>query len=146
MPEWSIGTVSKTVVPLRVPRVRIPVFPPKIQGASPKGGSLNFSDRQKGTRRFVIAQRFRSTAKKESLSFRQQAKSPHPRAFCFSPHLYMPSACKRILPPKKPRPPRPTLSDLSEIPSPVGTSLCDVKGVSGKNCPPSKIETDLLSL
>ena len=27
MPEWSIGTVSKTVVPLRVPRVRIPVFP-----------------------------------------------------------------------------------------------------------------------
>ena len=28
MPEWSIGTVSKTVVPLRVPRVRIPVFPP----------------------------------------------------------------------------------------------------------------------
>ena len=29
MPEWSIGTVSKTVVPLRVPRVRIPVFPQK---------------------------------------------------------------------------------------------------------------------
>ena len=27
MPEWSIGTVSKTVVLLRVPRVRIPVFP-----------------------------------------------------------------------------------------------------------------------
>ena len=27
MPEWSIGTVSKTVVPLRVPRVRIPLFP-----------------------------------------------------------------------------------------------------------------------
>ena len=27
MPEWSIGTVSKTVVPLWVPRVRIPVFP-----------------------------------------------------------------------------------------------------------------------
>ncbi len=27
MPEWSIGAVSKTVVPLRVPRVRIPVFP-----------------------------------------------------------------------------------------------------------------------
>ena len=27
MPERSIGTVSKTVVPLRVPRVRIPVFP-----------------------------------------------------------------------------------------------------------------------
>ena len=27
MPEWSIGAVSKTVVPLRAPRVRIPVFP-----------------------------------------------------------------------------------------------------------------------
>ena len=27
MPEWSIGTVSKTVVLLRVPRVRIPLFP-----------------------------------------------------------------------------------------------------------------------
>lgn len=30
MPEWSIGTVSKTVVPLRVPRVRIPVFPQNL--------------------------------------------------------------------------------------------------------------------
>ncbi len=29
MPEWSIGAVSKTVVPLREPRVRIPVFPQK---------------------------------------------------------------------------------------------------------------------
>ena len=27
MPEWSIGAVSKTVVPLQVPRVRIPVSP-----------------------------------------------------------------------------------------------------------------------
>ena len=27
MPEWSIGTVSKTVVLLRVPRVRIPLSP-----------------------------------------------------------------------------------------------------------------------
>ena len=27
MPEWSIGTVSKTVVSFRVPRVRIPLFP-----------------------------------------------------------------------------------------------------------------------
>ncbi len=27
MPEWSIGAVSKTVVPLREPRVRIPVLP-----------------------------------------------------------------------------------------------------------------------
>ena len=30
MPEWSIGAVSKTVVPLRAPRVRIPVSPQKI--------------------------------------------------------------------------------------------------------------------
>lgn len=29
MPEWSNGAVSKTVVPLRVPRVRIPIFPQK---------------------------------------------------------------------------------------------------------------------
>jgi hypothetical protein len=28
VPEWSIGTVSKTVVPLRVPWVRIPPSPP----------------------------------------------------------------------------------------------------------------------
>ena len=28
MPEWSNGAVSKTVVPLRVPRVRIPLSPP----------------------------------------------------------------------------------------------------------------------
>ena len=28
MPEWSIGTVSKTVVQAIVPRVRIPVSPP----------------------------------------------------------------------------------------------------------------------
>ena len=27
MPEWSIGTVSKTVVRVTVPRVRIPLFP-----------------------------------------------------------------------------------------------------------------------
>lgn len=31
MPEWSIGAVSKTVVPLREPRVRIPVFPLTIR-------------------------------------------------------------------------------------------------------------------
>ena len=30
VPEWSIGAVSKTVVPLRVPRVRIPPSPPFI--------------------------------------------------------------------------------------------------------------------
>ena len=29
VPEWSIGAVSKTVVPLRAPRVRIPAFPLK---------------------------------------------------------------------------------------------------------------------
>ena len=29
MPEWSIGAVSKTVVPLRVPGVRIPLSPQK---------------------------------------------------------------------------------------------------------------------
>ena len=28
MPEWLNGAVSKTVVPLRVPRVRIPLSPP----------------------------------------------------------------------------------------------------------------------
>jgi hypothetical protein len=28
MPEWSIGAVSKTVVPFAVPRVRIPLSPP----------------------------------------------------------------------------------------------------------------------
>lgn len=28
VPEWSNGAVSKTVVPLRVPRVRIPLSPP----------------------------------------------------------------------------------------------------------------------
>lgn len=27
MPEWPIGTVSKTVVRVTVPRVRIPLFP-----------------------------------------------------------------------------------------------------------------------
>ena len=36
MPEWTIGTVSKTVVPLRVPRVRIPVFP-QIKSCEPSG-------------------------------------------------------------------------------------------------------------
>ena len=30
MPEWSNGAVSKTVVPLEVPRVRIPLSPPII--------------------------------------------------------------------------------------------------------------------
>ena len=28
VPEWSNGAVSKTVEPVRVPRVRIPVSPP----------------------------------------------------------------------------------------------------------------------
>jgi hypothetical protein len=35
MPEWSIGAVSKTVVPLQVPRVRIPVSPPKFTFPNP---------------------------------------------------------------------------------------------------------------
>ena len=30
VPEWSIGAVSKTVVPLGVPRVRIPASPPLL--------------------------------------------------------------------------------------------------------------------
>lgn len=44
MPEWSIGAVSKTVVPLRAPRVRIPVFRregPEVQASdlrAKKGG------------------------------------------------------------------------------------------------------------
>lgn len=38
MPEWSIGTVSKTVVRVTVPRVRIPLSPlkPKILGSQIK--------------------------------------------------------------------------------------------------------------
>lgn len=31
MPEWPNGAVSKTVVRVTVPRVRIPVFPQKTQ-------------------------------------------------------------------------------------------------------------------
>ena len=34
MPEWPNGTVSKTVVLLRVPRVRIPLFPQIMKGQS----------------------------------------------------------------------------------------------------------------
>ncbi len=45
MPEWSIGTVSKTVVPLRVPRVRIPVFPqPNRTKISPKATNRRLSN------------------------------------------------------------------------------------------------------
>lgn len=43
MPEWSNGTVSKTVVPFRVPRVRIPVFPQtslKISHLQMSGGKI----------------------------------------------------------------------------------------------------------
>ena len=36
MPEWSNGTVSKTVVRATVPRVRIPLFPPGVAGALAK--------------------------------------------------------------------------------------------------------------
>ena len=42
MPEWSIGAVSKTVVPLREPRVRIPVFPQKIRMKPAAGQRVSF--------------------------------------------------------------------------------------------------------
>ena len=77
MPEWSIGTVSKTVVPLRVPRVRIPVFPPTTKGCK-SNDAQPFVVRKGGMRTlagFVIAKRFRSAAEKESLSFRQRQKA-----------------------------------------------------------------------
>lgn len=67
MPEWSIGAVSKTVVPLREPRVRIPVFPRKklqvtdLQLFCMKdwGENLRVSNRK-------------AHAKQESLSFRRK--------------------------------------------------------------------------
>ena len=40
MPEWSNGTVSKTVVRATVPRVRIPLFPPSVAEALAKATSL----------------------------------------------------------------------------------------------------------
>jgi hypothetical protein len=39
MPEWSIGAVSKTVVPFGVPRVRIPLSP-QIRKSAPEGAFL----------------------------------------------------------------------------------------------------------
>lgn len=42
MPEWSIGAVSKTVVPLREPRVRIPVLPQKIRMKPAAGQRVSF--------------------------------------------------------------------------------------------------------
>ncbi len=33
MPEWSNGADSKSVVPFEVPRVRIPLSPPKSMGS-----------------------------------------------------------------------------------------------------------------
>ena len=56
MPEWSIGTVSKTVVPLRVPRVRIPVFPQKKQPS--RLLFLHPERRDENPGGFVTAQRF----------------------------------------------------------------------------------------
>ena len=44
VPEWSIGAVSKTVVPLRVPRVRIPASP---QSESCKFKTCSFSSYNK---------------------------------------------------------------------------------------------------
>ena len=40
MPEWSIGAVSKTVVPLRAPGVRIPLSPPKLAERNAKQAFL----------------------------------------------------------------------------------------------------------
>lgn len=42
VPEWSIGAVSKTVVPLRVPRVRIPAFPLKSLKLTENSELLSF--------------------------------------------------------------------------------------------------------
>ena len=42
MPEWSIGAVSKTVVPLREPRVRIPVLPQKTKMKPAAGQWVSF--------------------------------------------------------------------------------------------------------
>ena len=39
MAEWSIATVLKTVVPLKGPRVRIPISPPSLAEASYGGHS-----------------------------------------------------------------------------------------------------------
>ncbi len=71
MPEWSIGAVSKTVVPLRAPRVRIPVFPQRRLGsASFRAFCVERRDENPGG--FVIAKRFRNAMEKESLSFRKE--------------------------------------------------------------------------
>ncbi len=42
MPEWSIGAVSKTVVPVWVPRVRIPLSPQTLQSRHQKRWRLFF--------------------------------------------------------------------------------------------------------
>lgn len=55
MPEWSIGAVSKTVVPLRVPRVRIPVFPQRNSlKASEFLRFLGMPKRRKASRRPLL--------------------------------------------------------------------------------------------
>ena len=67
MPERSNGTVSKTVVLLRVPRVRIPVFPPKeLQAIRLR----LFSHRKAGMRNrgFVIAKRRKNPCLSATLS------------------------------------------------------------------------------
>ena len=57
MPEWSIGAVSKTVVPLRAPRVRIPVSPQKTAANRQVCGLFFAIKRQQmRTPGFVIAQ------------------------------------------------------------------------------------------
>ena len=76
MPEWSIGTVSKTVVPLRVPRVRIPVFPQKssLQGCF-------FCIRKDGMRTLEGSLSRSALRSRDSLSFRKKA-APQGCFFC----------------------------------------------------------------
>ena len=65
VPERSIGAVSKTVVPLRVPRVRIPAFPQKelqaiglwlfcVKSRNENPGALNLRSRSKSSARIAI--------------------------------------------------------------------------------------------
>ena len=61
MPERSIGAVSKTVVPLRVPRVRIPASPPALDRTA-NGGRSRPHARSGGQRSEQIALRFNDAA------------------------------------------------------------------------------------
>ena len=57
MPEWSNGTVSKTVVRATVPRVRIPLFPPSVAEALANATSLVLSPNPGDLRRTQSAYR-----------------------------------------------------------------------------------------